>query len=241
MKCLCTVQRKNYSGVVDFLRYAVFFSTGKISGAMKQIFLIAAILSAGTSLYAWEGGDVVFYPGASAKLYYYSFDSPTGTDIENKGGMSYSVGASIDCFLTENIALTAGGYYDRSPEKFDVLASGNYDLSFDFAFLVIPAGFHFYFWDYYFAGVGLYYGKMLGCGYRKYSGYDYVSARDFTNDDKGIWLELGYDIKIVNRINSLIFVRYRKGLVAVYENDNDIITNMKTNELSICLSFGLRI
>jgi hypothetical protein len=149
----------------------------------------------------------------------------------------------VDYFIIDRLAITIGLYYEHSPVKYTYpKRSSIYDLEItgDFSFLTIPAGVHYFFTGWFFAGGGFYFGSTLNEEFEIKYGPISASDKFQTNNDLGMFFDVGGNFAITEKASILASLRYKHGLSKVYDRD-DIITNIKMRAFMINAAYGIKL
>jgi len=224
----------------------------------KKIVCMFIILLTTTSLFAFAPEDVIIYPlagfgasGGSADCWsgattgnFINSDPTLFKDAEVDPAFAYSIGVAFDYFLTDSLAIVSGLTYDSTP--FNMVyergtAANDLEISMDFSFLTIPAGVHYYIDETILLGGGLYYGILLNDDSEmKYGSNKEDVKLENTNDDLGMFIDLGLNFNIEDDQNVLVYLKYKQGLTDIYDED-DMVTNVKTRSITINFAYGIKI
>ena len=147
----------------------------------------------------------------------------------------------FDYFFINNFAVTSGIYYEKTPYEVKYpkrTATTDLTFNFDFAFLTIPVGIRYY-KSMFLIGGGFYYEAVLSDD-TTISGLGNIDAKIDTNKNNfGFFIDLGVNFNLFQNNTLLGFVRFKKGLTNVYDED-DIITNVKMASLIFNIAYGIR-
>lgn len=153
----------------------------------------------------------------------------------------WGAGVMVDYFISGNLAFTCGLSYDHSEFRTEYLLNGPYGedltLRVDFNFLTVPVGVHYYFSEYFLAGGGLYLGRLISDDFYV---NDESGGSIGGHDDIGIFLDMGLNFNITDSNSIMAFVRYKHGLVKVYDEE-DIVTDIKLRTVTVNLAMGFRL
>ncbi|MGB4268402.1 MAG: outer membrane beta-barrel protein [Spirochaetota bacterium] len=183
--------------------------------------------ASGADFTYWSGSTLGIIVGGDSTLW-----GDPSSDVGGAGGL----GIDFRYFVNENVALNTG--LDAIYKSFTVTypaISAIDDLTIEFGttYLIIPIGIRMYF-DYFFIGGGAYYG-MSGdtegeLTYTSIYGTETIKETLNFDDDFGLYIDLGLDIPLSDQVSLELGMRYERGLVTVYEED-DIVTDIKTRAL----------
>jgi hypothetical protein len=215
------------------------------------MFLIVTIAICISSLNAQKAGDKILFAGfgfgvstadfeyiVGSDVGYYMFGNSTlFNDIEesDEGDLAYSIGVMYDYFVFDKFSVTVGLSYDNNPLSYKYpkrTASNDLEINMKFAFITIPLGVHYYFFEHLLFGGGLYLGIPVRDDFEVKYGYSKASDELPTDNDIGMFFDLGYNFNINDQHNILLSMRYKHGLSKVY-SDDDMITNIKIRTLYI--------
>ncbi len=224
---------------------------------MKKILFVLILFSlSATSLFAFQSGEFRLYPtfgigmsNASGKAWsgaqvgeFINGDSSLFKNAESKQSLCWNFGASFDYFFNESLALTSGLLYESKPFKVVYpknTAAKDLELTGNFKFLTIPLGVKYYIGMFFFGG-GAYYSLFLSNNAEvKYGSSSSGGDLENTKNDLGIFVDLGMNFNITDNTNLLVFGRYQRGLVNVYE-ENDMLTNIKMTAITLNISYGIK-
>lgn len=224
---------------------------------MKRFIYVLAILLVCNPLFAFTAGDNVLYPlinfgvsGGDVKAYkgsevglYMAGDPTLFDDAEIEPSLAYSLGGMFDYFLTDTFALSVGLLYEKAPVKVVYpknTASEDLEFILDTSFLTIPIGAHFYS-GILVVGGGLYLGAILTDDAEiKYGSTTLDVELEETNNDLGFFIDLGVNIDLSEESNLLLYARYKRGFVNIYDEE-DVITDIQIRTLTLNVAYGIRL
>lgn len=206
------------------------------------------------SLAAQKADDKIVFPGfglgtsssdadAMSGSYLRTTSGSTFKNAESESSSAYNIGAMFDYFIIDRLAVTVGLYYESSPVKYTYpRRSAAYDLELtgEFAFLTIPAGAHYFFTDWFFLGGGFYIGLPVRDDFEVELGPASGSTELQTNNDFGLFLDIGGNFAIRENGSILVGLRYKRGLAKVYDKE-DIITDIKMRSFMLNLAYGIKL
>ncbi len=195
---------------------------GRQAGDMQ----IGGLLSLGVSSVdatVWTGASVGNVLAGDPTLW-----GDGSMDPDAAGG----VGFSFRYFLTDNLALNTGLHFVA--KSFTLVypartASSDLEMGGTAYFATVPLGLR-YVADIFYAGGGLYYGLAGDMDTETSFGGNTVTDSVSIDDDFGLYVELGVDIPLGERLSLDLGARYERGLVTIYDED-DVITDIKTRAL----------
>ncbi len=223
---------------------------------LKKLVCLVIILFGSTSLFAFTAGEKIIYPGFGIGISSGDAKGISGSDMgvlmggnsslfkngENDVSFAYSIGAMFDYFMTDSLALTSGLSYDRSPYKLTYpknTATEDLEFTVDFAFLTVPIGFHYYYENFLLIGGGFYFGKTISDDSELKYGSTKEDVKLETKNDIGLFLDLGLNFELSETNNILAYVRYKRGLSNVYDEE-DVVTDIKMRTLTLNLAYGIK-
>lgn len=229
---------------------------------MKRFFLIVLVFSfVSVSAYAHEVGTTYINISGGLGISSASYEAWTGEtvglelgdppdvtlvdDAETRPGGAVNFGADFNYFLAENLSLLGGLYYDYRSFKTVYpknTSTDDLEISFDFSFLTIPVGFRYYA-DILLLGGGLYYGILLTADGEAKAGSTTLSEGELedTNDDVGIFLDLGLRFDVSETGGFITYLRYKHGLVNVFDEEDVIVTDIKLVDLTLNFGYSMKI
>lgn len=198
------------------------FAEGRQAGDM----LIGGLLSLGIS-----NADATVWDGASVGNFL-AGDPTLWGDASLDPGAAGGLGFSFRYFLTDSLALGTGLHFVA--KSFTLVypartASSDLEIECTAYFATVPLGLR-YVADIFYAGGGLYYGMAGDMDTETTAGG--ITAKDTLSidDDFGLYVELGVDIPLGERLSVDLGARYERGLTTIYDDD-DVITDIKTRAL----------
>lgn len=221
---------------------------------MKKLLIVCCMVMFTSSLFAFDRGEKYIYGGfglgVSVGWYKPISGAEAGTktggspylfnDLENRECLAWNIGAGGEYFLLENLALLGGIYYESLPIKGvypKKTASSDLEITTDFKYLSIPAGFHYYFLKYFLIGGGLYYSKVLSDDTTVKCGSYEETGRLKSKDDVGAFLDLGTALKITETGNLIIFARAKTGRTV--SDKDDYRTDVQVSSLTFNAAYGI--
>jgi len=222
----------------------------------KTLYTLYLVLIS-TSLFAFTTGESIIYPtlglgfsaGEAKGLtgpgmgQFIDGDSTLFKDGENQVSFAYNFGFVFDYFITDSLSFTSGLTYDSTPYKMKYpknTATEDLEFEMDLTFLTVPIGAHFYIEDLLIIGGGFYYGIILSDDGKISYGSNSVDAELNTNNDLGLFLDLGLNFNLSETNNIIAFIHYKRGLVNIYDEE-DIITDIKVRAITINVAYGIKI
>lgn len=225
---------------------------------MKKTFLfMMVLLCISSSLFAYSPGTKLLYGGFGFGLSSADSDALSGAEFgllkdsdpelyknsECEPAFTYSAGAALDYFFMKDFAVTAGLSYDSTPVKISYdknTAPDDVEYTYNLAFLTVPVGVHYFIEDMLLVGGGFYFAKDVSNDARSKEGYERDSMHLRVNNDFGIFLDLGGNFKVTDKGSILAFIRYKHGLVDVYD-ETDIISDIQMRALTLNVAYGIRL
>ncbi len=222
---------------------------------MKKLVLTALVLLSGTSLYAYTNGDAFqFFGGGGGISYgdaqndhgspgeYYSGSSPYFKTAESCISFAWNIGFSGEIFVTDNISMNFGIMKENVKVKTvspKANANSDAEYQFDFEFMSIPAGVHYYN-NLFFFGGGIFYSLIQGQSV-KVRGFNEDLHPFLAKDDYGFFIDAGANLDVADKVNILVFARYKKGFAEIYKYHEIIehVENIQT--LTLNASVGIKI
>jgi hypothetical protein len=223
----------------------------------KKVVLGGVFFFMALALCAQKAGDKIIFPGFGLGISSSDAEAWSGRDVgdavlsdptlfndaDSENSFAYSIGVMFDYFIIDKLALTAGLYYECLPVKYTYpKRSAAYDLEFsgELISLTIPAGAHYFFTDWFFLGGGLYFGLPVSDDVETKFGPNSASSELQTNNDIGLFLDIGCNFAITESGSILASLRYKYGLTKVYDED-DIITDIKMRTFMVNLAYGIKL
>jgi len=223
---------------------------------LKKIVCLVIILFGSTSLFAFTAGEKIIYPGFGIGISGGDADAVYGSalgaglfgdatlfkDAESEMSFAYSIGAMFDYFIIDNLSITTGLSYDKTPYKFKYprnTALNDLEISMDFAFITIPIGIHYYYDELLLVGGGFYYGIITSDDSEIKAGSYKEDVKLKTNNDLGLFFDLGLNFNVSENGNLLTYIRYKRGITDVYDEE-DIITNIKMRSILLNIAYGIK-
>jgi hypothetical protein len=211
------------------------------------------------SLEAQKAGDKILFAGFGLGATVSDFEYVVGSDVgyymfgnstlfnnaeeSTDGGLAYNIGVMYDYFVFDRFSVTFGLSYDSNPVSYKYpkrTAANDLEIDIKFAFITIPVGVHYYFFDHLLVGGGMYLGIPVRDDFEMKYGSAKASDELTTNNDFGMFFDLGYNFDITEQHNILLSMRYKHGFSKVY-SDDDMITNIKLSTLYILqLAYGYK-
>lgn len=219
----------------------------------KLVFAVLFILSY-ASLYAYTYGDRFLFLGGGGGISYgdaqndhgdpgeyYSGSSPYFKSAESETSYSWNIGISGEIFMTDNIALTLSIIKEDIKVKIVSQkdnANTDAEYLFDFEFMSFPVGVHYYY-NLFFLGGGFYYSIIQGQSV-KVNGSSEDLQGFLAKDDYGFFIDTGINLDITDKVNFLVFARYKKGYAEIYKYHEIIehVENIQT--LTLNASVGVK-
>jgi opacity protein-like surface antigen len=227
--------RKNKRYVLCGVFFFLAMSIAAQKAGEKIIFLGFGFGSSFSGADAISGSDLGTMMNPPSSTYWNNADSETS--------FAYNIGAMFDYFPIDKLALTVGLYYEHTPVKYTYpKRTLSYDFEFtgNFSFLTIPAGVHYFFTDWFFLGGGLYFGLPVNDDVEIELGPASGSLELQTNNDIGLFLDIGGNFAVTENGSVLVSLRYKYGLTKVYDK-YDMITNIKMRTFMINVAYGIKL
>ncbi len=226
----------------------------------QKLFLLTVLVFIAMPLLARESGSQItpnLYLGASTADCTMWTGSTLGVVMDNdptlwgdpsiESDTSGGVGISYKYFMNDTIAFNTGLniLYKSCLVKYPALtAIDDLTISYGTSYIIVPVGLRAYF-EYFFIGAGVYYGYAGDADaeitFTSVYGTESVKETIDFNNDFGLYFDIGLDIPLSQIISLEIGMRYEHGLSTVYEEENDIITDIKTRALLFNVGMGIMI
>ena len=160
----------------------------------------------------------------------------------------YTIGFIADYMITDSLSVTSGLSYDRVPYqlRYPVEDEKIFILSYDFSFITVPLGIHYHTRNSFLIGGGVYYGIMVSdelevsnipSAFETDDIKKIKNEVDETNNDIGVYLDFGYNLKIGERGTVLFLTRYKHGFTEVY-GDPRPLTKLQMRTLTVNVGYG---
>jgi hypothetical protein len=174
-------------------------------------------------------------------------DSSLWGDSKQESTYTYNFGVGFNYFFSDYFSIVTGLYYEQKildityPKR---TAIDDINAKYTFGFATIPIGVR-YNYNWFFIGGGLYvaiddkvevqvkHTTTLG---QYTENYDRSSNNDF-----GLFVDLGVYFLIADKIGLTAFIRYEHGFSKVYDKPNVVVTDIQTRTayLNIGVSYSL--
>lgn len=194
---------------------------------MKKLLLILASLLLSVNLMAKAVGSTqVSVSGSYLLSYFYDLSYNDAGDPEKKIGSGYNIDLTAKYFFTSNLAFNFGfGYQSQDTVLKDnnMMSSGTVEATYTYQYYQLHVGADYYFTDIVYAGAGLIYGlagdvktEMQGVKNTLKDGKD-----GWTIPNKfAVYLELGLDYPITDKIGFLVAVNMEKSFTNASEKES---------------------